>query len=1112
MRPIHLLGSFVLLGGGFWNFAKADLNQTTEKTFKQPKSVKNQKQPQPQRKPVSKQPNKQNKEEILQLEERLKQLKKNQRIVEETEEEGEQPQSEEGEEEGEQPQSEETEKEGEQPQPEETEEEGEQPQSEETEEEGEQPQSEETEEEGEQPQSEESEEEGEQPQSESSPENEPKSPQRSPKSAPKKRGIKKVSQTGTGKEGTVNAQETSSPEPLLPPTTDEPDPIAGQPEIVKACGGAVFLFKNGAPEGLLESVDQTTNVKCLDVSGITPDQLTIINLGEKSDLLKKLSTNITYWTNKLKASHEEMSSIDKDMLQAVTQYLETTKSLPKSGSEPDFYPRIDPDLIRLMFQLSAMVYYNKNASLISANTESDTYKDRRHDADLTVKNLRGEFKKIEDFEKRLDDALKNNNIKFLTKTSTTAQEESDTQRKDKTKNRGTQKQNFGVGMKSTSEETGFHQEHGGTLSGEGETSGSDTGHRKKREKQVTGYHVKSYSPAIVRAAAKEFNALFSNPEDTKSAIDTSKTVTLAAIESKLDALKRKTWRDLLDAESKYRRISDPRIGEFWGKIEARFNKELFGFEPIDVFYRNLTPYKDPLIGRDLIKKKLNKRSKIDGKSIDKTGNEHLSKELSSVMLYREGTANSKKHKIDELIFAFSGSNSEEDWKHNFNAQTARGKATNTFLATGYRVHEGILDSLDESLLENGTKLMSWFRKYADDHTIRGEGKPTLRIAVTGHSLGGALATLMALYLKQSVEPAFRDRINIEVTLYTFGAPPVFAAKSGQTMDFAKKAERLLGKGNIIRVWNVGDPVSTFSLSRDEDEDTSFLMKLLGYRHIGTSVPLTDKEGISSFLDKFRPWSNHLADQYSSLIETNWKELLNKKAKETFTYIQSHGLAKGEILKTAFTEMNDLLRNPTRVMIPLSPIVVNDVDLAMHAEEEPEQLTEKDHTIKNYQKLQEKGYKRGEVGQLKLAKATANDKNLTYTHTLSGGAEIEMNLNRSTSCSLEAVKKAAKKEAAAKKQGNLNNVMEDDWKDLSCGCCLAKNYFVSDDSSFLSKLRTAGGKKISRVEEVYKHCLKYCTSQRFKRGTTFDQATVNTLMGEMGLTDRWEKKGLVRGKK
>ncbi|KAJ3500410.1 hypothetical protein NMY22_g19269 [Coprinellus aureogranulatus] len=85
--------------------------------------------------------------------------------------------------------------------------------------------------------------------------------------------------------------------------------------------------------------------------------------------------------------------------------------------------------------------------------------------------------------------------------------------------------------------------------------------------------------------------------------------------------------------------------------------------------------------------------------------------------------------------------------------------------------------------------------------------PSYSVIVTGHSLGGALASLAALSIKSSVPSA-------KLRLYTYGQPRVGNAA------FASLTESRLGIANIFRAVHTYDGVPTF------------LLKSLGYRHFG----------------------------------------------------------------------------------------------------------------------------------------------------------------------------------------------------------------------------------------------------------------------------------------
>lgn len=63
--------------------------------------------------------------------------------------------------------------------------------------------------------------------------------------------------------------------------------------------------------------------------------------------------------------------------------------------------------------------------------------------------------------------------------------------------------------------------------------------------------------------------------------------------------------------------------------------------------------------------------------------------------------------------------------------------------------------------------------------------PSYRVVITGHSLGGALASLSAISLKSGLP-------NTNLKLYTYGQPRVGNA------PFATLVERLIGVPNIFR--------------------------------------------------------------------------------------------------------------------------------------------------------------------------------------------------------------------------------------------------------------------------------------------------------------------------
>lgn len=105
----------------------------------------------------------------------------------------------------------------------------------------------------------------------------------------------------------------------------------------------------------------------------------------------------------------------------------------------------------------------------------------------------------------------------------------------------------------------------------------------------------------------------------------------------------------------------------------------------------------------------------------------------------------------------------------------------TSSSCGSPVHAGFNNCFDTLLLE----LQPFFTQY---------NQPINTVHCVGHSLGGALATLTASWIKQ-------NRIAPNVKLYSFGSPRV-----GMSM-FSSKLTRNIGAENIYRVNHKTDPVA-----------------------------------------------------------------------------------------------------------------------------------------------------------------------------------------------------------------------------------------------------------------------------------------------------------------
>ncbi len=136
-----------------------------------------------------------------------------------------------------------------------------------------------------------------------------------------------------------------------------------------------------------------------------------------------------------------------------------------------------------------------------------------------------------------------------------------------------------------------------------------------------------------------------------------------------------------------------------------------------------------------------------------------------------------------------------------------------------RVHAGFYNRYEEFRKEMIEKVEECYKKT--------NMKP--KVLVTGHSLGGALATLAALDLQQQPK-AFRGRIQ----MITFCSPRVLSRA-------AHNAARLVLpeiKSHALRIWRVGDTVAKVG------------MGLLGYEHFGESwgINRAPSEGLLNYLN------------------------------------------------------------------------------------------------------------------------------------------------------------------------------------------------------------------------------------------------------------------------
>jgi triacylglycerol lipase len=163
-----------------------------------------------------------------------------------------------------------------------------------------------------------------------------------------------------------------------------------------------------------------------------------------------------------------------------------------------------------------------------------------------------------------------------------------------------------------------------------------------------------------------------------------------------------------------------------------------------------------------------------------------------------------------------------DWLTDLNIGLSHGP-------TGALVHSGFMTSW-AGFKDELDKFLNAHRNLQTIHCV-------------GHSLGGALATLNAAYVKK-MRPA------TEVKLYTIGCPRVGCR------DFAKEVEHLLGVNNIKRTSNIADPVPMIAKWPFVHTPTAYDGIVVGGRTFCLISP-----------------SGHFMDTYGKLMGSNsWADL------------------------------------------------------------------------------------------------------------------------------------------------------------------------------------------------------------------------------------------------
>ena len=186
-------------------------------------------------------------------------------------------------------------------------------------------------------------------------------------------------------------------------------------------------------------------------------------------------------------------------------------------------------------------------------------------------------------------------------------------------------------------------------------------------------------------------------------------------------------------------------------------------------------------------------------------------------------------KVDNNInIVFKGSKELDDWHTNFKIKQQKFLDTETFVHSGFESSLKLfLETFKSSEKEiDGIKVKEIYNELLNNK------ETDYKFFIAGHSLGGAIATLLAAYLENN--EVSKDKC----VCYTFGAPPVGCK------DFYKKFKDV----NLYRIVNQFDPVPNINVFK-------LIPYLNALKHIGEQIKLPSDE-----------FEHHLSTHYVKNLE------------------------------------------------------------------------------------------------------------------------------------------------------------------------------------------------------------------------------------------------------
>lgn len=226
-----------------------------------------------------------------------------------------------------------------------------------------------------------------------------------------------------------------------------------------------------------------------------------------------------------------------------------------------------------------------------------------------------------------------------------------------------------------------------------------------------------------------------------------------------------------------------------------------------------------------------------------------------------------------VYFVFTGTASVWDIPADANIWAASGDPISG-MGQGLNIHKGFFEYVEETASQFMNDFVELMKKHDN---ISG-------ITFTGHSLGAGMASIAAYHIKKVILENLISQFpekgkyysTIMVDLLTFASPRVFDFKS------ARQVEAVLGKENIIRVWNYRDMVASLPPG------------FTNSKHVGLSVVLED-DLFKNFSERFKgQLPHHAVKRYFNLIASqasNVEKQLNLHRDFSQKYAYIDGLSK-----------------------------------------------------------------------------------------------------------------------------------------------------------------------------------------------------------------------------